>query len=159
VPAELADNAASRRNGDWRWQAGARLEQVASLSSIVAAAQRSVDDGEKTALADVKGELAIDDVLAAAHDGDKFALSLVRAVGCVHGWVAHQVNELFNPEKIIFAGPLADLGDLFLTSAREMARKLGDADRDLVIVNSTLGQYNGAVGAAALALHQWKPKR
>jgi glucokinase len=159
VPAELADGAPSRRNGEWRWQSGARLEQVASLSAIVAAAQRSVEDGEKTALADVKGELTTDDVLAAAHDGDKFALSLVRAVGRVHGWVAHQINELFNPEKIIFAGPLADLGDPFLAPVRETARELGDAGRSLAIVNSTLGQYNGAVGAAALALHQWKPKR
>jgi len=73
--------------------------------------------------------------------------------------VAHQVNELFNPEKIIFAGPLADLGNLFLAPVRETARELGDAGRNLTIVNSTLGQYNGAVGAAALALHQWKPKR
>jgi predicted NBD/HSP70 family sugar kinase len=159
VPAELADATPSRRNGEWRWQASAKLEQIASLSAIVAAAQRGVKGGEKTALADVKGELTTDDVLAAAHDGDKFALSLVRAVGRVHGWVAHQVNELFNPEKIIFAGPLADLGGVFLAAVRETARELGDAGRDLVIVNSTLGQYNGAVGAAALALHQWKPKR
>jgi predicted NBD/HSP70 family sugar kinase len=125
----------------------------------VAAAQHGLERRPKTALADVKGELTIDDVLAAAHDGDEFALSLVRAVGRVHGWVAHQINELFNPEKIIFAGPLADLGDLFLASVRATARELGDAGRDLVIANSTLGQYNGAVGAAALALHQWKPKR
>jgi len=51
------------------------------------------------------------------------------------------------------------LGDLFITTVRETARELGGDRRDHVIVNSTLGQYNGAVGAAALALHQWKPQR
>jgi predicted NBD/HSP70 family sugar kinase len=159
VPAELADAAPSRCNSEWRWQAGARLEQVASLSAIVAAAQRGLARRPKTTLAAVKGELTIDDILAAARDGDSFALSLVRAAGCVHGWVAHQVNELFNPEKIIFAGPLADLDDIFLATVRETARELGGAGRDFVVVNSTLGQYNGAVGAAALALHQWQPEQ
>lgn len=99
------------------------------------------------------------DILAAARHGDGFALSLVRAAGCVHGWVAHQLNELFNLEKIIFAGPLADSDDIFLATVRETARKLGGVSRDLVVLNSTLGQYNGALGAAALALHQWQPEQ
>lgn len=159
VPAELADDDASRRNGSWRWPAGARLEQVASLAAIVAAAQRGRERQEATSLADVEGDLAIEDVLAAASSGDPFALSLVRAVGQVHGWVAHQFDRLFDPEKIIFAGPLADLGDLFLAAVRETARQLGDAGREPTIASSTLGRYNGAVGAAALAMHQWKPRR
>ena len=72
----------------------------------------------------------------------------MRSVGAVHGWVAHQLNELFNAEKIVFAGPLADF-DAFLAAVRQTARELGGAGRDCVIVSSTLGQYNGAVGAAA----------
>ena len=159
VPAELAADPPARLQRGWRWQTAAKLEQVASLSTIVAAAQRGLKRNLKTALAGVKGLLTIDDVLAAARDGDAFAASLVRAAGRAHGWVAHQINELFNPEKIIFAGPLADFGDLFITTVRETARELGGAGCDAVIVNSTLGQYNGAVGAAALALHQWKPRR
>lgn len=159
VPPELADAALPPGSGDWIWQPGARLETVASLPAIVAAAQRGLQRGEGGALAAVKGELGIDEVLGAARDGDGFARSLVRAVGRVHGWVAHQVNGMFNPERIIFAGPLADLGDLFLSPVRETARELGDDERDLDVVSSTLGRYNGAVGAAALALHQWKPVR
>lgn len=34
VPAELAAAAPARRNSEWHWQAGTRLEQVASLSAI-----------------------------------------------------------------------------------------------------------------------------
>ncbi len=159
VPDELADNPAAACRGSTGWTAGARLEQVASLSAIVAAAERGRARGETTSLADIDGELTIDDVLTAARAEDAFALSLVRAVGRVQGWVAHQLDQLFDPQCIIFAGPLADLGDLFLSPVRETARQLGDAGHEPAIVSSTLGQYNGAVGAAALALHQWKPKR
>lgn len=146
-------------SGEWIWQTGAKLEQVASLPAIVAAAERGVAQGRSTALAAAKGELDIDAVLSAVAGGDAFACSLIHAVGRVHGWVAHQVNELFNPERIIFAGPLASVGDAFLGPVRETAREFGDAERELEIVSSTLGKYNGAVGAAALALHQWQPKR
>ena len=154
VPAELADAAAhaATANGcgrlarDWnRWR---RCPPSWPRRS-------AVGTQTKTTLAAVEGELTIDDVLAAARDGDEFAMSLVRAVGRVHGWVAHQLNELFDPEKIIFAGPLADLGDLFLATVRETARELGDAGRDLVIANSDArpiqrrGRRSGA-GAAPM---------
>lgn len=159
VPAELAADGSAGGGSCWCWPTGARLEQVASLSAMVAAAQRGRERGEATSLAAVAGELTIDDVLAAARDGDRVACSLVSAVGRVHGWVAHQLDQLFDPERIIFAGPLADLGELFLATVRETARQLGAAGHEPAITSSTLGQYNGAVGAAALALHQWKPKR
>jgi predicted NBD/HSP70 family sugar kinase len=95
----------------------------------------------------------------AARVGDEFAVSLVRAAGRVHGWVAHQLDQLFDPEKIVFAGLLVDLGHLFLAAVRETARQLGNAGHEPAIAGSTLGRYNGAVGAAALALHHWKPRR
>lgn len=155
VPAELAPEGATSAEGGWRWEPRARLEQIASLPAILSRARRHGDAGRGKSC----GEQTIEDVLAAARAGDELACSLVRAAGRVHGWVAHQVNELFNPEKIIFAGPLAEAGDLFLSPVREMAGELGSAGRDAVIVNSSLGRYNGAVGAAALALHQWKPTR
>lgn len=158
VPAELAEASPSRHGSEWRWQAGARLEQIASLSAIAAAARRGLARGKRTTLAAIEGNVRIDHILAAARQGDAFALSLVRAVGAVHGWVAHQLNELFDAQKIVFAGPLADL-EIFLATVRQTAHELGGAGRACVIVNSTLGQYNGAVGAAALALHQWQPKQ
>jgi N-acetylglucosamine repressor len=136
-----------------------RLEQVASLSAIVAAAQRGRQDGRKTSLTGIAGDVTIDDVLAAARQGDEFSGQLVRAAARLHGWVAHQLDQLFDPQQIIFAGPLAESDDLFLATVRETARQLDDTGREPVVVNSPLGRYNGAVGAAALALHRWKPKR
>ena len=62
---------------------------------------------------------------------------------------AHQLHELFDPEKIIFAGPLADLGALFLATVCENARQFNSQGRVPAIETSTLGKYNGAVGASA----------
>jgi len=37
---------------------------------------------------------------------------------------------------------------------------LRDYETDIpMILNSTMGEFNGALGAAALAVHQWKPAR
>lgn len=159
VTAEQAGGDVACRNGWSSGQDGAALEQVASLSALVAAAQRGRERGRPTSLAAVGGELTVDDVLAAARAGDAFSGSLLQAAARVHGWVAHQLDQLFDPERIIFAGPLADCGDLFLGTVRETARQLSDPGREPPVANSSLGRYNGALGAAALALHQWKPKR
>ena len=159
IASELGHDGVSNENGCSSGHVGQRLEQVASLSAIVAAARRGVEQGQATALAGLAGELTVDDVLAAVRQGDEFSCALVRAAGRLHGWVAHQLNQLFDPERIIFAGPLTETGDLFLATVCETARQYSGAGRTPPVENSTLGRYNGAIGAAALALHQWKPKR
>lgn len=156
VPPELAAAAARRGSGRGR-TLESRLETTASLSALTAAAQRGADRGKTKVFDAIRGPLASDHVLRAAKSGDAFALSLVRAAGRVHGWTAHQLRVLFNPERIIFAGPLADLGDLFLDEVRTTARELDDTGDETTITRSMLGRYNGAIGAAALALHEWKP--
>lgn len=142
--------------GHWRCPSSdaSPLEHVASLSAILRQAQRAIEAGEKTCLASVKGELRFDDVVQAVREGDALAVSLIESAARLHGWVAHELRVLFDPQLIVFAGPLTELGETFLATVRAVA---GDSDGR--IVASTLGKYNGALGAAALALHQWKPKR
>ena len=158
VPPELASPGGGRGEG-WGGAGAARLEHVASLSALAAAAERGVARGRKTSLAAGRGPVTADRVLSAARAGDAYAGSLVRAAGRVHGWVAHQLRVLFNPERIVFAGPLADPGLPFMEAVRGTARGLDDAGDEAEIVPSTLGRANGALGAAALALHQWRPVR
>ena len=159
VPAPLTDESPPDRSRPWPWNHEAQLERLASVPAILAAAHRRVERGEATSLAAVQGELTIDDLAAAVSAGDPFALSVVHAVGCVYGWVAHQLDELLDLERIIFAGPLADVGEPFLTPVRDTARRLDNTGREPPIAPSALGRYGGAIGAAALALDQWKPKR
>jgi len=139
--------------GHWQW-GDASLEHVASLSAMIATAQRAIQQGQKTSLASVNGDLTIEHIVSAVKAGDAFALSLVEEAARVHGWVVRELSALFDPQKIIFAGPLAELGEAFLAPVRASA-----GETDVEITASTLGRYNGALGAAALALHQWKPKR
>lgn len=160
-PAPAAEARRSRRHrGDGVCQMKMiRLEQAASLTAMLDRAQRAVAEGRKTSLAAIERKLQIQDLLQAARQGDAWTTSLVREVARAHGWVVHQLKELFDPEKIIFSGPLTGLGELFLEPVREAARELAGRDLNLEIMNSALGEYSGAIGAAALALHQWKPKR
>ena len=61
------------------------------------------------------------------------------------------------PGTDMFAGPLADLGEPFLATVRDTACLEGARRADHHLVH--FGRCGGAVGAAALALDQWKPKR
>jgi len=147
--------------GHWHCPAAAdlSLEHVASLSAMIETAQHAIERGKHTSLAERKDELSIEDIAQAAEDGDAFASSLIQTAARVHGWVASELSALFDPQKIIFAGPLAELGETFLTPLREAVAQWNGATPQVEIVVSTLGRYNGALGAAALALHEWKPKR
>ncbi len=137
----------------------ARLEEVASLPAMVSAAERAVADGRKTTLAALRRPLVIDDVLEAVRQGDAWAGALLRRVARAHGWAVYQLQELFDPEKIIFAGPLTGLGELYLARVRQSVCEWAGADPAIELENSTLGPYSGTIGAAALALHQWRPRR
>lgn len=159
VPAGLNQAGASGRNGKFLWQPGARLEQVASLAAILSLAQRTKHARQKTALSAVNGELSAADLFQAVRAGDAYACSLIESVAWVHGWVVHQLCALFDTRKIIFTGPLVELEDFFFSRVRAAATQWGGTKTAVEITGSALGTYNGALGAAALALHQWKPKR
>jgi glucokinase len=66
-----------------------------------------------------------------------------------------------NPEEVIVAGPLAELGALFLDPIRASVEKWTPRRHAKApqIVTSQLGEYVGALGAAAMAVHQWRPAR
>jgi len=70
-----------------------------------------------------------------------------------------QLNLAFNPAKIILAGAMTTFGGDFLKLVQENLKTLSDASEIPVVINSALGDFNGALGAAALAVHHWKPAR
>ena len=121
------------------------LESAASLKAILAAAGSAA-----------KSELDFAELRSAAEAGDRKILAVLARAAAVHGWAIHQLQTLFDPRRIILVGPLAELGAAFLDPLTEAARH-HSAEPPPEIVNSALGQFSGAFGAAALALHQWKP--
>jgi N-acetylglucosamine repressor len=125
------------------------LDEAASLSALLDALRGDASGPDP----------GVDDLLRTFREGNPRAVGLVTEAARLHGWAAHQMHRLFDPEKIIFASPLAALGEAYLAPIRESLRQLSGDDRLPELVNSTLGDYNGALGAAALALQQWEPIR
>jgi hypothetical protein len=57
----------------------------------------------------------------------------------------------------VLAGVLTEFGDLFLSRLNQELAAFAPLAGAPKVVNSTLGRFNGALGAAALAVHEWKP--
>jgi predicted NBD/HSP70 family sugar kinase len=111
-----------------------------------------------TALAPVLGEDAgLDELLAAAADGQPETLQVLRAAGELTGRVLANICNLLNPERIIVGGELARAGDLILEPIRATLRRTAMSltrDVDVVAAELDLGARAGASGAAALVLRQ-----
>jgi predicted NBD/HSP70 family sugar kinase len=78
------------------------------------------------------------------------------------GWAMGQLNLALNVELIVLAGPLATLGDDFLRPMSEAIRACSMPELHSTMPRvefSQLGPFVGALGAAALAVQQWKPVR
>ena len=135
--------AVAGRNGD----AGATLETAASLRAILDAASAA---GGRT--------LDFSALRAAVGASERRVMHVLEAAAAVHGAAIRQLFLLFDPQRIIVVGPLAELGSALLTPLTATAGRRFDGTAP-AIVNSTFGEFGGAVGAAALALHRWKPVR
>lgn len=122
------------------------LVQYASLPAVLAA------------LTPVLGEDAgLDELLAAAADGQPETVQVLRAAGELTGRVLANICNLLNPERIIVGGELARAGDLILDPIRAALRRTAMSltrDVDVVAAELDLGARAGASGAAALVLRE-----
>jgi glucokinase len=146
---------------DKRSAFGPELQEVASFRAIQRALQRALAAGEKSMLEGRPQPIALADILSAVQQRDVLTTTVVGEAARCFGWAIAQLSLVTDPEKIILAGPLTALGDVFLRPLRTTAESvLTPAElRVPEIVNSTMGEFSGALGAAALAVHEWKPER
>ncbi len=137
------------------------LEEIVSVPAILNAVRREIDKGGETLLRGLNSNFSFEDVIYAGSKGDPCVSGVLARVAQTLGWVCCQLSALFNPQKIILAGPLVSLGAPFLDLVQESVNQFCAATRQGVpaILDSELGVFNGALGAAALALHRWKPSR
>ncbi len=138
---------------------GMELQEVASVRAILAALERARQAKEPSLLFSQREPVAFADVVSAARQRDRLTLQVIEAAAEMLGWAVGQLALVLNPACIILAGPLTLLGDILLQPLRRRAEQILGASGAAVpdIVNSTMGEYSGALGAAALAVHQWKP--
>ena len=137
------------------------LQEIASARAIVAAMERA-REGRETSLLSAQGEsLTFADVVRASSQRDRLTMQVVEVAAEALGWAVGQLALALNPSHVILAGPLTLLGETLLDPLRRRAEEiLRAADGSVpAIVNSTMGEYSGAVGAAALAVGAWQPTR
>jgi glucokinase len=137
------------------------LQEIASARSILAALERARQAGEKTVLPSAGEPLVFADVVHAAQLRDKLTVQTLEVAAEALGWAVSQLALALNPSLVILAGPLTLLGDTLLQPLRKHAQELlkSSGAETPTIVNSTMGEFSGALGAAALAVHEWKPAR
>ncbi|MBN1673181.1 MAG: ROK family protein [Kiritimatiellae bacterium] len=137
------------------------LEEIASVRAILREVDGQTGKTRGAAKSRASVRAAIRQVIQRADAGDPSAGRVLAGAAEAIGWTIAQLAPCLNPEKVIIAGPLAAAKNGFLASARRAAqRHLSRAGLEPPrIVNSELGEFAGALGAAALAVHRWKPVR
>jgi N-acetylglucosamine repressor len=151
----------SRTFGD-EAASGRTLEQEASVRAILEQLASRLAAGEQSSLnLRARRPPRLDAVLQAARDGDRLVTELLHRSATALGEVISQLSLLLNPQLVVIAGPLADLGDVFLEPMREVVTSSSPPlhAQPPKIVASQLGDFGGALGAAAIALHEFKPVR
>ncbi len=95
----------------------------------------------------------IDDIIAAARDGNVAALRVFEDAGLHLAWGLAAVTNVINPGVILVGGDMSHAGDLLLESARIGLRRhvLSGAAATPVLVAS-LGDQASAIGALVLAI-------
>jgi glucokinase len=140
---------------------GPELQEVASVRAIQRALTNAIASGERTLLRSAPNPIPMEDLLRAVQQRDPLALLVVGEVARCLGWAISQLLFMIDPTKIMLAGPLTMLGENLLLPLRAITDSLTPIEnkRTAEIVNSTMGEFIGALGAAALAVHEWKPAR
>lgn len=136
------------------------LEAYASGPAIAARAVEGIAAGAETALPNyVQGDLSLvtaQVVYEAAHDGDPFALEVVRDTAKFLGAGVANIVNIFNPGVVVICGGVTLAGDrLFVPLRGEVNRRaFKPAVQVCRIVPGELPGTAGVVGAAASFLAQ-----
>src|SRR5665213_1153041 len=153
--------ALARYFSDGKISAETELQEVASVRAVIRALELARKVTKNSVLSAQPQPLVFADVVRAAQQRDVLTTQVIEAAAEMLGWAVGQLVLALNPDRVILAGPLTLLGDTLLNPLRKRAGKiLVDSGAEIpAILNSTMGEYSGALGAAALAVHEWKPAR
>ena len=136
------------------------LENVASVRAILERLSNETRRGRATKLVAKRGRVALEEMLQAARAEDPFTLECLSDAAAAVGRVIAQFSLLLNPERVVIAGPLAELREAFLEPLSQAVDRYAVPQhaRKPEIVAASFVDYGGAIGAAALAVHHWNPR-
>lgn len=132
------------------------LETEVSGSYIHRTLIEKINEGASSILSKrvKKGEdIKIMDIVKSALKDDMLAIELIEEVGAKLGKSLAGLINIFNPERVVIGGVLAEAGDYLLLPMRSSVKKysLNLVSNDTRIVASKLGDRAGVVGACLLA--------
>jgi glucokinase len=134
------------------------LETLASGPAIVGEALRLVRSGQSATLVRLAeanaGNLTPKLVADAALAGDPAAIDLIARVAGYLAIAVADITTVIDPQLVVFAGGVAQMGDLLLDPLRRLlARPEGMCPTDrLDVCISALGNDSGVLGGVALAI-------
>lgn len=134
------------------------LERLASVRALLNRLTDEVQRGTSTTLKLYRGRVTLDELLRAAQESDPLVLRSLHDAAEAVGRVIAQCSLLLNPDRVVIAGPLAELTEAFLEPISRSVDlyAVPQHAKKPEIVASSFGDYGGALGAAALAVHQWR---
>jgi glucokinase len=134
---------------------GVKLEDVASASNIVRRTRERLMQDSTSSLSRryIEYSEGVDNIVAAANEGDDFAQLMLERTGTYIGTAIASVINLLNIEKVVIGGEVMDAGGVILESIVRRTRDRSflpsfDAAR---VAAAKLGTDAPAVGAALLA--------
>ncbi|GHX73588.1 transcriptional regulator, ROK family [Vibrio cholerae] len=127
------------------------LETVASSQAIRDQVTARIQSGEPSCLATVE-EISIEDICAAAADGDPLAVDVIQQLGRYLGAAIAIVINLFNPEKILIGGVINQAKSILYPSIEQCIREqsLPVYHQDLKLVESRFYKQATMPGAALI---------
>ena len=119
---------------------------MASTNAVLANLQALPEAGAKN----------VDDLVRLVRSGDHQAVRLIRAAAAEIGEVIAMLVHMYNPAAIVLGGRMARISDDLLAGVRAVVyrRALPLATRSLLIENTALNQYAGAIGGAVLGIER-----
>ena len=130
------------------------LKMITLDMGMIQKAKQAIQRGTETTLKRIEGELNEKQIIEAAKDGDRLAISLVENTGVDLGIkIAFLVNFL-NPEVVVLGGGIEEAGAMVLEPIKRMIKKCCFAEHagDVRIILSRLGEDSVALGAASLMI-------
>jgi glucokinase-like ROK family protein len=135
------------------------LEALASGHGITLAAERGLEQGEKSVLND--GTVFTEPVTAeavahAAADGDQFALQVITTAARQIGLGIANLINLFDPQAIIIGGGVTSSGPLLFDTVQQVVseRSLSRHSKEIAIIQSSFGSRASVMGAISLILSE-----
>ena len=137
------------------------LETEASLLEVIEKAEQGLKEGRLSklkALPVEHCEQALEAIIAAAHEGDQFAVELLSDAGYTIGRGVAVLIHLLNPELIILSGRGSLAGRLWLAPIQQALNEhcIPRLAQGTTIELSTLGYDAELIGAATLVMENYE---